>query len=162
MELLVIRHALAVERSPELPDTERPLTDRGRRRFRQVARGLRELGLRVDVVLSSPWRRAHETALLLEKLVVDRRAPVLSPLLAGPPKAELLSSIAGAGVRRLAVVGHEPWLGELIAMLVAGESRHGKVFPLKKGAVAMLDGEVAPGGMVVRGLLPPRVLRALA
>ena len=162
MELLVIRHAIAAERSADVPDAERPLTERGRDRFRQVARGLRALDLRVDLVLSSPWRRARETAGLLGKLVIERRAPILTQHLAGPPRAELLSAIAAAGVARIAVVGHEPWLGELIAMLIAGEARHGEVVPLKKGAVAVLEGNAAPGGMVLRALLPPVVTRRLA
>ena len=58
----MIRHAIAVERTPEMVDADRQLTDRGRRRFKQVVRGLRTLDLRIDRILSSPWRRAAETA----------------------------------------------------------------------------------------------------
>jgi phosphohistidine phosphatase len=159
MELLVIRHAIAVERSPELADAERPLTARGRRRFTQVARGLAKLDLGVGLVLTSPWRRARETAELLADLVVDEREPVVTEHLAGPPRAELLSAIASAAVERLAVVGHEPWLAELVAMLISGEARHGEQMPLKKGGVAVLEGEARPSGMILRALLPPAVTR---
>lgn len=162
MELLVIRHAIAVDRSPDVDDADRPLTGRGRRRFREVARGLAALGLGVDLVLTSPWRRARETAALLEDVTTDEREPVLCPHLAGPPRAELLSAIAAAGVTRLAVVGHEPWLGELVAMLISGEARHGDMVPFKKGGLAVLAGAATPGGMVLRALLPPGVTRRLA
>jgi phosphohistidine phosphatase len=161
MELLVIRHAIAVDRSPEMPDAERPLTDDGRRRFRRVARGLRRLDLHVDLILTSPWRRATETAAMLPKLVRGRRAPEITPHLAGPPKAELLSAIASAGVARLAVVGHDPWLGELIALLTTGDVRHGELIALKKGGVALLEGEAHPTGMVLRALLPPQMIRKM-
>lgn len=158
MELVVIRHAIAVERSAELPDAERPLTDRGRRRFRHVARGLRRLGLEVDLVLTSPWLRARETAALLKKLTAGRRVPVLTQHLAAPPRADLLSVMATSGAARLAVVGHEPWLSELVAMLTTGEARHGESLPFKKGGVAILDGTPAPAGMVLRAFLPPAMI----
>ncbi len=162
MELLVIRHAIAAERTANVTDSERPLTRRGRRRFRQVVRGLGALGLGVELVLSSPWRRASETAALLGPLCVDDLGPVVTPHLAGPPRAALLSAIAGTGVARLAVVGHEPWLGELVAMLTSGETRHGEAVPFKKGGVAVLAGTATVAGMVLHALLPPRVTRRLA
>lgn len=162
MELLVIRHAIAAERADDVADADRPLTDRGRRRFRQVVHGLSALGLGVDLVLSSPWRRASETADLLAALTTGDRPPLLTPHLAGPPRAELLSAIASSGVQRLAVVGHEPWLGELVALLTSGEARYGEAMPLKKGGVAVLGGAATPGGMVLHALLPPSVTRRLA
>jgi len=162
MELLVIRHAIAVERTDELPDADRQLTERGRRRFRQVVRGLRVLDLRVDRILSSPWRRAAETADLALPLLRPDGAAEVSPLLTQPPTAELLAQIASISAPRVAVIGHEPWLGELIAMLLQGERRFGEVIPLKKGGVAYLEGAATPGGMHLRALLPPGVLRKLA
>jgi phosphohistidine phosphatase len=162
MELLVIRHAIAVERLPDDVDADRPLTQRGRRRFKQVVRGLRTLDLRVDRILSSPWRRAAETADLALPLLRSGGSAEVCSSLCGPPRTELLSAIASAAAPRVAVIGHEPWLGELIALLTTGESRHGETIPLKKGAVALLEGAVAPGGMCLRALLPPRVLRRLA
>lgn len=162
MELVVIRHAIAVERTPEMADADRPLTDRGRRRFRQVVRGLRALDLRVDRILASPWRRAAETADLALPLLRAGGSAELCPHLAQAPRAELLSAIASTAAPRVAVVGHEPWLGELIALLTTSEARHGETIPMKKGGVAVLDGAITPGGMRLHALLPPRVLRRLA
>src|SRR5512145_3028365 len=63
MQVLIIRHAIAVPRgTPDIPDDERPLTKRGRQRFRSAARGLARLVKRPDFVLSSPLPRAKETA----------------------------------------------------------------------------------------------------
>ncbi len=158
----MIRHAIAVERSPEMVDGERPLTDRGRRRFKQVVRGLRTLDLRLDRILSSPWRRAAETADLALPLLRAGGSASVCPHLCTSPRAELLSAVAEAAVPRVAVIGHEPWLGELIALLTTGEPRHGETIPLKKGGIAVLEGAPTPGGMSLRALLPPRVLRRLA
>src|SRR5690349_14469818 len=114
MELLVIRHGVAVERAPdasEADDDARALTPRGRRRFKKVARGLERAGLAVDHVLHSPKLRAIETA---ERIDAPRS---VSEFLVGPPRAELFAEISALGVARAAVVGHEPWLGALIATL---------------------------------------------
>ena len=166
MELLVIRHATAVERiegASEADDAARPLTDRGRRRFRRVVRGLRRLGLDVDRVVHSPWTRAAQTADLLGRLVDgpldDARR--ISPHLAAPPRGELFTDLAAAGGDRIAVVGHEPWLADLLALLLTGSTAHADALPFKKGGVAWLEGNPTPGGMKLIAFLPPRILRAV-
>src|ERR1041384_3173041 len=64
MNLYLVRHAIAVdEGSPDYEqESERPLTDKGRKKMRQMARGLRNLGVEFDCILSSPYARARETA----------------------------------------------------------------------------------------------------
>ena len=59
-----------------------------------------------------------------------------------------------------AVVGHEPWLGELVAWLAFGDTRHGEALQIKKASVVWLDGTAVPGGMTLRALLTPRMIRA--
>lgn len=165
MQLLVIRHAIAVERAEEATeaeDAERPLTTRGRRRFKQGVRGLDRLGYTLDVVVHSPWRRAIETADLLGPLVDGDLAEVrrASPNLVSPPRGDLFRELASLGTK-VAVVGHEPWLGELVALLTAGTATLGESLLLKKGGVAVLDGTIAPGGMRLLALLQPDVLRRI-
>lgn len=156
MQLLVIRHAIAVDASDADDDAGRKLTRQGRRRFRRAARGLDRLGLTPAQVLHSPKRRAVETAALLD-------APSrISEHLAGPPRAELYAELAALGDVRAAVVGHEPYLGALIATLTLGDPRHGEAITLKKGGVAWLDGSPTPGGMHLRALLPPKILRRVS
>lgn len=166
MELLVIRHAIAVERVPgasEEQDATRPLTSRGRRRFEKVVRGLERIDLWCDAVLHSPARRAVETAALLEPIVRGSMKSVCraTPHLAGAPRAELLSEIVADAAERTALVGHEPWLSELVALLVGGTTQIADALPLRKGGVVWLDGAIAPAGMQLRAFLPPRVLRAV-
>lgn len=163
MQLLVIRHAIAVERGEDDTDEEdaaRPLTKRGRRRFARAAQGLERLGLDVERLLHSPWRRAVETAELLAPLV--RGEARATRALTTSPRAELLAELSAPGDARVAVVGHEPWLGELVGLLTCGATTHGDALRLKKGGVAWLEGTPTPAGMRLRALLPPRLLRALA
>ena len=162
MDLLVIRHAIAAERVEGNDDAARPLTSKGIKRMKAVVRGLDNLGIELTRVLHSPWRRAAETAALLEPIIRGdlRDALVPTELLTGSPKAELLAQIAEQGViGTVAVVGHEPWLGELLTLLAVGDGRHGEAIPLKKSGVAWLDGNATPGGMSLRALVPPRLLR---
>ena len=157
MELFLIRHAIAAPRSLTLPDAERPLTRQGSERFTQAVVGMQHLGIRLRQVYHSPWLRAVETAALL--------APVLqgdllsTQTLACPPEAALLHEIDQTPA---ALVGHEPWMSELLAWLITGSPASGAMFPFKKGGVARLEGPLRPGGMVLRAYLPPKVLRALA
>jgi phosphohistidine phosphatase len=162
MDLLVIRHAIAAERVDEVEDHARPLTAKGIKRMKGAVRGLDNLGIELARVLHSPWLRAAETARLLEPIVRGALDEALIPSehLTGTPRSELLAQIAEhSAIGTVAVVGHEPWLGELIAMLIFGEARLGESIPVKKGGVAWLEGSATPGGMTLRGLLPPRLLR---
>ena len=160
MELLLVRHAIAEDQRPDRPDAARALTERGRDRFRACVQGLAGLDLRLDRVYHSPWRRAEQTAALLAPILDGRAEP--SELLAQPPTPELLALLALHPEGRVGLVGHEPWLGELLAVLLTGGPEAGANLAFRKGGVAWLDGEPLPGGMTLRALLPPLVLRALA
>src|SRR5258706_11618604 len=150
MHLLVIRHGIAEVRAAHEDDASRRLTAAGERRIKEVRRGLRRLGWRFDRLLTSPWSRAARTAELLEPLsAADAHA---TDLLVQSPRADLLSLIGEAGLtarkrRATAVVGHEPWLGELVAWLAFGDSRHHDALVLKKSGVVWLDRAATPGGM---------------
>lgn len=157
MELLVIRHGIAVPGSMVLADADRPLSPQGRERFTRAVMGLQRLGVRCDRLYHSPWLRAVETAELLGP-VLDGEA-VCSPDLARPPGQGLLDDLMG---ERVALVGHEPWMGELVAWLITGAQADGSGFAFKRGGVAWLEGRPKPGRMALRAFLPPKVLRALA
>jgi phosphohistidine phosphatase len=81
-----------------------------------------------------------------------------SSRLAQAPARALLEELRGA---RIALVGHEPWLSELLAWLTVGAAELGPRFVLKKGGVAWLEGTLAPGGMRLRSMWSGKVLRAL-
>ncbi len=156
MELFVIRHAEADPREAHPTDAERPLTQRGHKRFAAVVKALEALDVRFDRVLHSPWLRAVQTADLLGPLI-DGETEVTA-LLATEPSAALLAKVQGA---RVALVGHEPWLSATVAWLVTGDRALGTQFPLDKGGVVWLEGACAPRTMVLRASLPGGALRAL-
>jgi phosphohistidine phosphatase len=165
MHLLVIRHAVAEDKQLLEDDSTRRLTPRGVKKFRGVVRGLERLEWGLDRVYTSPWVRAARTAELLAPL--GGGTPIETELLARAPRAELLAQVTddGGGLdphHAVALVGHEPWLGELISWLAFGDARHGEGLVMKKGGVVWLEGSATPGGMSLRASFPPAVLRALA
>lgn len=164
MEVLLIRHAIAVDHDAAPSDADRALTRDGSRRFRQVVRGLERLGLGLDHVFHSPWLRAVQTAELLEPVLADELGRVLhaTPLLTASPGEALLALTRGLpGDARVGFVGHEPWMSELLALLVTGATEHAGRLAFKKGGVAWLTGELQPGGMTLHAMLPPRILRRI-
>jgi phosphohistidine phosphatase len=119
-------------------------------------KGLGKLGVRFDRIYHSPWLRAVETADVLMQLVAEES--VVTPRLVEPPDQSLLDELRGD---QIAVVGHEPWLSQILAWLVIGDRESSDRVRLKKGGVALLEGELIGGGMSLIALYPPKVLRAL-
>jgi len=141
MQLVVIRHAIAMEREEFAPtgrdDSLRPLTDKGKEKMRRAAAGLRELVPSIDVLAASPFTRAQQTAEIVAAEYEGRRIVTtssLEPDSAMEDFAEWLRTQRGDVV---AVVGHEPHLGMLITWLMTG-SEESRV-PLKKGAACLLE-----------------------
>ena len=145
MNLYIVRHAIAEQRdsSSEEEDSQRPLTDAGRKKFRQVVRGLSQLGTQIDLILTSPYLRAADTARILQKkldLEKDKLVTMenLSPV--GDPDRLMkeISEQYGA-VNNIALVGHEPALSRLISVLLSGDPT--LPITLKKGGVCCLSVE---------------------
>jgi phosphohistidine phosphatase len=164
MTLYVIRHGVAEERSPAGDDAGRRLTAEGRTKMRAVARGLRALGARFDVLLTSPLPRAAETAKIVSEAYGNRPAPRefpgLAPGVGAAETARLLRAVGRAS--RVAIVGHEPGLSSLASLLLSG-SPDGVPIRLKKGGVIVLEvaGFGPRRGATLRAVLPPRALRRL-
>ncbi len=164
IELYLVRHAIAAERGPKYPDDrERPLTPAGTKKFAESVPGLIDMDVVIDLVLTSPLVRARETAMLLSAGLKPKPPVVESEALApgGRPQAitEAIKTHAKK-YRRIALVGHEPDLGELAARLLA--ARGGVEF--KKGAVCFIetDGATPTGPGTLHWMLTPKALRALA
>jgi phosphohistidine phosphatase len=162
VKLLLVRHAIAVERgTPGIPDDERPLTPGGARKFRLAARGLARLLRRPDAVLSSPLLRAWRTAEIVAR-AYGRLTPRELPALASGDDAALQAALAEfAGDACLLLVGHEPHLSALLARVLGSQAPERLAF--RKGGVALLElpGGLDGGGRLVL-YLTPRVLRTLA
>lgn len=162
MKLLIIRHAIAVERgSSNMPDRDRPLTENGIRRFRQVARALAKICPRPDLLLSSPLLRAATTADIAAE-AWGGIAATHEPVLAHGGPDEIISVLSKHADRQtIAIVGHEPGLSALLAQLLGGHS--GEPFALRKGGAALVElpGAPADGGRL-DWLLRPKILRRLS
>lgn len=161
-ELYLIRHGIAEERGDAWPDdSKRPLTDEGMTRLRQQARGLARLGVTFDVVLTSPFVRTRQTAEIIAGSFDPR--PHLASTDALTPDgtyAAVLADLARHARRaRLALVGHEPSIGEIAARLIG--SRH--PIPFKKGAICCIAVDALPpaGPGALRWFLSPRIQRSL-
>ena len=161
MEIYLIRHAIAEERGEEWPDDDlRPLTEEGVQRFREAAQGLLAFEAPPDRILTSPLVRARQTAELLAA-ATRPRAPlaVMEELAPGYPPPKVLSKVRKTEDKGpVALVGHEPDLGHLVAHLL-GASRP---LPFKKGGMCRIDvvwGRPPRGTLV--WFLPPKALRRL-
>lgn len=164
MEIIILRHGPAGEREDWAktgrPDSERPLTEAGRRRVRGAARGLAALAGAVDLVATSPWARARETAEIAAK---ELGAPlaVSNLLLPHRSASSLAKWLSGLKDERVVLVGHEPHLSKVVGWFLTGDER-GYV-ALKKGQAALLDMAKAEGARaVLRWSIPAKALRRLA
>jgi phosphohistidine phosphatase len=164
-ELLVVRHAIALERSEGrergLEDAQRPLTDEGSEKMEAAARGLVRLQSRCSHILSSPLLRAQQTATILQRHYPDAAMSQLEELAPSYSSEECIEAVNHCRERQIAIVGHEPGLSRLIAALI-GCSMDGTI-ELKKGGVALLqfDHQIAPGRGILRWLVTPKQLRLL-
>lgn len=149
MDLFLIRHAIAEERRAGLRDADRALTEKGRTRFEKAVRRLDRAGVRFDRVYHSPWLRAVQTAELLEPIIEGPM--IVAEGLAQPPEPSFFASLEG---KRVACVGHEPWMSDAVALLTIG-TPDGSWLHFKKGAVAWLRGTPHPASMQLRGHSPP-------
>ena len=162
-ELYLVRHAIAAARGDEWPDdTKRPLTERGIARFKEVIKGLRELDAAIDEIFSSPLVRTKQTAVLLAEGLDPKPAVKLLDVLApGHAANAVMTQLAKAAKRRrIALVGHEPDLGELAAHLIGAQ----RALPVRKGGVCRIDIESLtsrrPAALI--WFAPPRMLRRIS
>jgi phosphohistidine phosphatase len=163
MELLLVRHAIAFEHNARRwpDDGQRPLSPRGVTRARRAAAGLRRIAPRPTRVLTSPLERTRQTAAILTQLAGWPQALVSPLLLPGASPEALLAELARLRDRRVAVVGHQPDLGRLLAVCVSG-SPGTAAFELRKMGVALVafPGATRAGRGELLWLVPPRLLRA--
>lgn len=165
MELLIVRHAIAFERNRRrwTDDGERPLTPAGKKLARKAAAGLREFAAAPHRLLSSPLVRARDTARILTKFAGWPEAEKITELEPGKPALAILRLLRLDGGTRVAVVGHEPGLGKLLAVCLLGNPAPLPV-DFKKIGVACVKFAGAPraGRATLQWFATPRMLRALS
>ena len=164
MELYLVRHAIAEDSSSTGRDADRALTREGEAKMRRIAQGLRAIELRLDLILTSPYRRTAETADILAAVLggVERR--VVAELAAAGDTGALLAALRPyRQIEAVALVGHQPDLGHLASHIMTG-SPDLCPLPFKKGGVACLEIPSPRGNL--RGdlawFMTPKQLRALS
>jgi phosphohistidine phosphatase len=160
LELYLIRHGIAAERGDEYPDdSKRPLTSGGIARLRKEAKALEALGVGIDHIVTSPLVRTKQTADVFAESLKSKPSVSASDALAPASTPAAVVQELGKHVKkgRIALVGHEPNLGELAARLI------GARLPLefKKGAICRIDFDTLPpkGVGQLRWFITPKMLR---
>lgn len=163
LELYLIRHGVAAERGKDYPDdSKRPLTADGITRLKKEAKALEALGVGFDHIIASPLVRTKQTADTFAEHLKSKPSVSTSDALApaGTPAAVIQELGKHSRKGRIALVGHEPNLGELAARLI------GARVPLefKKGAICRIDFEVLPPKGIghLRWFITPRALRHIS
>lgn len=161
MEIYLLRHGIADDPRPGQKDADRALTSEGKKKLRIIMQIARDAGLRPQVILTSPYRRALESARIAaevlkhEDALVESRA--LTPM--ADPQSAWDDIRLHSDAESVLAVTHEPLCGLLIAHLCATPSLHVDV---KKGSITRID--LPQAGMHPRGtlkwLLTPRLAGA--
>ena len=167
MELLVIRHGVAEEReefaATGKDDSLRPLTKEGRWKMERGAKALRHALPSLNVIATSPYTRAAQTAKIVAAAYDDvdvERLDALTP--EGRPQAFLTWLRGRESDDRVAAVGHEPHLGSLVYWLLTGEAVEGRISMKKGGACLLeLDPKSRAGKATLIWSLTPSLLRRL-
>lgn len=162
MLIYIVRHAIAVPRELHvgLDDAARELTEKGVERMHQIVRGLDGINVVLDEIWTSPLIRARQTADILAGARHFRGSvrPVAALAPGGDPTQIVRELATVSPQAAIALVGHEPDLGELAALLLTGRSQ--SFLEFKKGGVACIELESnAPPRGTLRWLMTPRQMR---
>ena len=138
MEIYLIRHGIAAERGTYRDDEQRPLVDKGRAKTAKVAQRLMNTGLKLDLILSSPLVRAYQTAEILQDSGLCQSLETFAPLKPEGKIEQWLEWLQPYQQKnpqaKLALVGHQPDLGNWAEMLIWGTIK-GQITVKKAGVI---------------------------
>lgn len=121
-------------------DPERQLTSKGKRQLRQTAAAMKQMGLRYDLILSSPYLRAKQTAEIVAESLKLKRQPEFSDALAPDGSQNILIRQLNElkpAPKNVLLVGHEPYLSCLVSLLTTGDTD--LMMDFKKGGLCKLE-----------------------
>jgi phosphohistidine phosphatase len=171
IQLYLMRHGIAADlgEGGVIKDADRPLTMEGRAKMKQAAAGLREHGLKFNVILASPLLRARQTAeAVAEVLDLQHRVKIIESLAPGRAfaageggHAEIFLELGAYQFDRALLVGHQPDLSELASYLLTGNRNLNIEF--KKGSLCSIEVASLPprGPALLRWMMTPRQLRMI-
>jgi phosphohistidine phosphatase len=162
LELYLIRHGIAADRGDEYPDdSKRPLTAEGIASLRKEVKALDALGVTFDHIITSPLVRARQTADVFVQHMPSKPSISTSDSLApaGSFAGIVQDVVKHARKARIALVGHEPNMGELAARFIGSKTP----LEFKKGGVCRIDFDVLPPKGVghLRWFATPKMLRKM-
>ena len=167
MNLFLLRHGIAVERGTPgySRDSDRPLTPKGERRLANIADAMEAMGLTFDLILSSPYVRARQTAeIVADALGLKQKLEFSEALTPDGDAKALIAELNRLGPEpgNVLLVGHEPFLSALVSLLTTGEPRLALDF--KKGGLCKLEAETLRPGRcaTLAWLLTPRQMGLMA
>lgn len=157
MQIYILRHAEAEPRGGTVAEKDRALTAKGKRDLGHVLALARAVGVAPQVILTSPWKRAQQTAAAAAKAFA---APLRESrrLLPATPPDRTWQELAAVEAETVLVVGHEPHLSNLMRFLLESAI----AMDLKKGALARIDtrNRSGPPRGVLKWLITPKLARA--
>jgi phosphohistidine phosphatase len=165
MNILLIRHAdaLPLGEGGIQDDESRPLSEQGHAQCAPLARALTRLGVRPEVVVSSPLLRARQTASGLLQAWDGTPPELRIAEEAGPDgrRTKLAKLLRGLTAETVAVVGHMPYLRQFAGWLIGGKKAN---LDLAKAGAAYLASEThaAKGGSELCWMLTPEICKAMA
>lgn len=164
MDCLLFRHGIAIDRDQwDGTEATRPLTPKGVDKTRRAISGITHLGTIPDIIISSPFTRARETAeLIREAYRFKKDIRICDELLPDSPAGKMFVLLQSLPPDlSLICVGHEPHLGKTAAMMLAGKLAEG--FFLKKAGACCIqyDGYPKPGEGLLAWWMAPSQLRRI-
>jgi phosphohistidine phosphatase len=169
MNLYLMRHGIALPAGdPSIAtDADRPLSPKGIKRTRKIAKGIRRLGLSFDGLLTSPAARARQTAdLVAAVLGAEALVEEISGLSPESTVEHLLFGLTRYQDRGdLLLVGHQPLVGQTASHLLCGKSARSALdIEFKKGGLCHIEIEALPltSPATLHWFLTPKQLRAIA
>jgi phosphohistidine phosphatase len=148
IRIYLVRHGIAVEHAErgDLPDEDRPLTEKGRSRFQRLARAFARLGEPLDMLFTSPLPRAVQTAEILAGALEQSNVGILESLKPSVQPEALFQELAkkAKDAQAIGLVGHDPQMTLLVSLL--GNVPREAQIDFKKGSIVRIDvGDLATG-----------------
>lgn len=164
MDCLLMRHGIAIEIEEWSGlDNTRPLTEQGKQKVGQVAKGLAVMGLAPTHILTSPFTRAQETAAIVRAILSPSVTLTVCTALEPDSSPEQIMTVLRTLPEQSMVlcVGHEPLLGTMGGYLLNGHTS--RSYPMKKAGVGLIHLPSLPqaGEGLLRWWCTPAQLRAL-
>ncbi len=167
MNIFLLRHGIAAE--PGAPgiktDAERPLVPKGEQRLCAAAAAMEKLELSFDAIISSPYLRAKQTAEIVARhFKLEKKLTISNDLIPGGNPQALIRQLNGLkpAPENILLVGHEPNLSRLIALLATGGTN--AAIEMKKGGLCKLETEDLEYGhcATLKWLLTPGQMELMA